>query len=312
MEHQKLAAIWENVQQLMGTGGPHYGAAVQEAIRDVGMEGLRLGLLLHTLQFEPLPISAHGLQHTIPYYATEPFEIGFQKLAEYGFMEGDTKGYTLSEKGRQALSTILGVVAEKSAIVEQSIPSDILQLLYNMLKQLNDAIDSQETVEKLCFDMQKRRVPTKVSSVLSDIEGFVGNLYGFRCDCHRHEWQQLDFDLDGPTWEALTAIWQGDANSVKSITEHRLNARPTRGFGEDVYAKSLAKLASYGWIEVEDTDKETYQLTETGKAVRDDAENETDRLFYSIWSILNEDELKQLDNLTTQLVEQLSQPVAQG
>ena len=304
MERQKLAEIWGNVQQLMSAGGTHYGEAVQQAIQDVGMESLQLGLLLHVFQFEPESIRAHELQRIIPYYATEPFEEGFQQLAAHGFLEGKHSSYTLSEKGRQALITIFGAATEKLAEVEQHLPSNTLQPLHDLLKGLNEeAENNQEIAEKLCFDMQNHCVPTTLNSKLSDIGDFVSNLYGFRCDCHRHAWQQLDYVLDGPTWEALTAIWQGDANSVKTITEHRLNARPTRGFGEDVYAKSLEKLLRYGWIEVEDTDQETYRLTETGKSVRDDAENETDRLFYSIWSALDEADLAQLNTLSQLVVE---------
>lgn len=313
MDQPKIAEIWGNVQQLMGVAGPYYGEAVQQAIQDVGMADLRLGLLLHTLQFEPLPITARALRRTIPYYATEPFEEGFKKLAERGFLAGDTSGFTLTAKGRQALITILEAAREKLAVAEKSLEVEILQDLYGLLKRLNDAaMDSQEITEKLCFEMQKRTVPSKTNSVLSEIEDLVSNLYGYRCDGHRQAWQGLDVDLDGPTWEALTAIWQGDANSVKTITDNRLNARPTRGFGADIYAKSVEKLVGYRWIEVDDAENETYCLTEMGKTVRQDAEAETDRLFYSIWSVLDESELVELNHLTLQICEQIKRVVAEA
>jgi DNA-binding PadR family transcriptional regulator len=308
MDQQKLAEIWGNVQELMSAGGAHYGEAVQQAIKEVGLEGLRLGLLLHAFQFEPSPITADALQITIPYYATEPFEEGFQKLDAHGFLEGDHQGYRLSTKGRQALLMIFGAAQHKLADVEKSLQLDDLQALQEMLQRLYDAAaDHQEIAEKLCFKMQIRTMSDKTLSILSDIEDLVSNLYSFRCDGHRHTWQQLDYDLDGPTWEALTALWQGDANSVATITEHRLNARPTRGFGDAIYAKSVETLVSYGWVELDNIKSETYRLTDIGKNVRQDAEDETNRLFYSIWSVLSESELDKLNSLALQVCEQLGQ-----
>ena len=310
MDQYTYAEVWGNIQQLMSATQPHYGEVVYQAIQDVGLEGLRLGLLLHTFQFEPKPITSVALQKTIPYYATAPFEEGFQKLAMHGFLEADNDSYTLSKKGREALKAVFGTARQKLANIENSLPSELIDGLYTLLKRLNNAANDDPIVgEKLCFDMQRKTLQSQLPSKLSDIEDYVGNLYGFRCDVHRHVWQHLDVELDGPTWEALTTIWLGDAHSATTITENRLNARPTRGFTEEVYAQALEKLTEYGWIEIEDEEIKTYRLTEVGQKVRQDAEDETDRLFYRIWSILNDEEVEELNTKSSQLCELLTQPI---
>jgi DNA-binding MarR family transcriptional regulator len=250
------------------------------------------------------------LQKTIPYYAIGPFDAGFQQLEAHGFLQSDANDYVLSEKGRQALTSVFEAAQNKLGEIEKMLSPSSLEALQALLQRLNNAAaNSQEIAEKLCFYMQIQRVPSKSHSILSDIEDMIGVLYAFRCDGHRQAWQKNDYELDGPTWETLSTLWQGDANSVATITENRLNARPTRGFGEAIYAKSVETVVGYGWVEVDDLENQTYRLTENGRTIRQAAEDETDRLFYGIWSVLSDAESEDLNGLTLQLVEQLSQPI---
>ncbi len=71
---------------------------------------------------------------------------------------------------------------------------------------------------------------------------------------------------------------------------------------KEVYAADLLGLANQGWVREE---AGTYQVTEAGKKIRDEAEALTDKYFFAPWSSLNESELEELASLASQLRDKL-------
>ncbi len=112
----------------------------------------------------------------------------------------------------------------------------------------------------------------------------------FRCDAHRTAWRPTG--VDGPTWEALTWLWEGRADSAASLFAWSQKQPHPRAFGAPDYAVCLATLAARGWAEPAGPDR--YRLTEAGKRLRQGIEDQTDAFFYGPWSALTQAEVDDL------------------
>ena len=66
----------------------------------------------------------------------------------------------------------------------------------------------------------------------------------------------------------------------------------------------MAYLAGKGWIAATG---DGWQLTGKGPAIREQAEEETDRIYFAGWNTLDETELNDLDDLLQRLLEQLKE-----
>ena len=82
--------------------------------------------------------------------------------------------------------------------------------------------------------------------------------------------------------------------------------RPFRGHSAETYSEALADLTSRGWVE---ETSDGYQVTEKGQALRQEAEEATDRYFFAPWTCLSVIEKVQLHWLLTQLKNNLQEMV---
>ncbi|HEY3127436.1 MAG TPA: hypothetical protein VGK07_10265, partial [Candidatus Limnocylindria bacterium] len=84
-------------------------------------------------------------------------------------------------------------------------------------------------------------------------------------------WRQAG--LDGPTLDALTRIWRGEAANEAELAAKLTTQRPT-----DVAAE-LARLRRDGLVAADGAPR----TTDKGAKARQAIEDETDRLFFSGW-----------------------------
>jgi hypothetical protein len=103
------------------------------------------------------------------------------------------------------------------------------------------------------------------------LENAVFGLWNARDDCHMAAWRQAG--LDGPTLDALTRIWRGEAASDEDLAAKLTSQRPA-----DVAAE-LTRLRHDGLVVAGDPPR----TTENGAKARQRIEEETDRLFFSGW-----------------------------
>jgi DNA-binding MarR family transcriptional regulator len=125
------------------------------------------------------------------------------------------------------------------------------------------------------------------------------DLLYFRDDAHIAAWQP--YDISGHTWEAFTYVWRGDATLAAELAEQL----PYRNYDEQAYASALQDLASRGWIVAEDG---RYAVTDEGQALRQEAEEATDRYFDAPWAALEQAEMEQLKDLLGRLAQALKPP----
>jgi hypothetical protein len=89
-------------------------------------------------------------------------------------------------------------------------------------------------------------------------------------------------------------IWRGEADTPAVLSE-KLAARRLTTAG---YTAAVQSLADRGWIAGQ---AGTYHMTDQGRTLRQQAEDETDRLFYAPWICLEDGEAQELRVLLTRL-----------
>jgi DNA-binding MarR family transcriptional regulator len=117
---------------------------------------------------------------------------------------------------------------------------------------------------------------------------------------HIAAWQS--YGVDGKVWETLTFLWQGEAATGAELAEQ---ISQYRHYDEADYTTAFEELASHGWA-IADNDR--YLITEKGKKVRQEAEDDTDQLFYAPFKELDQKEIEELKTLLEKLAEVVKSP----
>jgi len=107
------------------------------------------------------------------------------------------------------------------------------------------------------------------SGSFAQLDAAIYGLWQVRDDCHVAAWRAAGFT--GPDVEVLTRVWRHEAADETALTELLPHQRP-----DDVRA-SLARLRKDGLVEP------ALSTTGRGAQVRQQIEDETDRLFFAPW-----------------------------
>jgi predicted transcriptional regulator len=235
-------------------------------------------MLITARRFAPELVSAARLGIRGPYAGPAQYERLLAQVTEAGLMTPKADGeYGFTEKGRAVLEEVEGVFYTRLGELSP-LPGEDLAQLEGRLKQLVEAcLDAEEPANKLCISLTHQGDVTQEYGVLAKIDQHLDDLNAFRDDAHLAAWQP--YDVSGHGWDALTFVWRGDANTASALAE----ALPFRGHSAEDYAEAFADLASRGWVEKAE---EGYQITERGAALRQEAEEATDRYFFAPWAVL--------------------------
>ena len=145
---------------------------------------------------------------------------------------------------------------------------------------------------KLCFDLSYQSHIKVDPGSLGHVDQLLDDLNAFRDDAHVAAWKPSG--VDGHTWEVLTLVWNGEANTADKLVE-RL---PYRQYSKGDYHKTLLYLVQKGWIE---EGPDGYLVTEEGKKIRDQAEVDTDAIYFGPWKALADGEINRIGALLSEL-----------
>jgi hypothetical protein len=270
----------------------HYRPAMQQALADAGLEGRHWGVLLFTQGVEPQPLSAARLHALSPYTTVEVLGERLAEAAEQGFLAPGEGGYRLTEAGRSALQGSFAAVHHVLAEFEP-LPNDDVRRLASLLRRLVDSSAAAPApADKSHLRASRRTDPGAEVSLAAQVDQHLTDLNAFRDDVHLAAWQPTG--VDGPAWEALTLVWRGDADTPEALAEKLAGRR----LEPAAYAAALRSLAQRGWVAER---AGAYSATEQGRTIRQQAEDETDRLFYEPWGCLDDGEARELRSLLTRL-----------
>jgi len=144
-----------------------------------------------------------------------------------------------------------------------------------------------------------RAAPGVDAPTLAHIDQALDDLNAFRDDAHLAAWRP--HNISGHAWELFTFLWRGEVKNANEMVEKAAQ----RGHSLEAYQAGLNDLLQRGWIEP--AGENTYRVTETGKQLRQAAEDATDRYFFTPWLVLNEAETNELHDLLTRLEISLKQ-----
>jgi hypothetical protein len=134
------------------------------------------------------------------------------------------------------------------------------------------------------------RLMPALTPPLPYIEQAISCLNAYRDDAHLAAWHPSG--LDGPAIEALTLLWDGQANSLETL-EAQLKHR---GHRPAVYEAAVDELRLRDLVHGPDI---ALHLTPEGYVFRDNIEQQTDDYFFAPWTCLSDaDEAMMLDLLT--------------
>ena len=291
-------SIYANCSEVMNAFTPFYQEVAVAKIREAdALDGWFA--LLSSAAVDPAPLTNESFEALTPYAAPQRVRQLIDSALEGSFVSGDeSSGFRLTDKGRSVLSAFFDTAHEliSSAPV---LPQDEMQRLAGLLQRLvaaSEALPYPE--EKPNLARSRWTEPGESAPLTVRVDQYLTDLQLFRDDAHITAWQVND--VDGRSWETLTFLWRDDAHTADELLEKL----PRRGYTEEDYAASMAYLAGKGWIAATG---DGWQLTGKGRAIREQAEEETDRIYFAGWNTLDETELNDLDDLLQRLLEQLKE-----
>ena len=173
------------------------------------------------------------------------------------------------------------------------LPTEELAQLEGLMNKIVAAsLDAAEPDSKWCISTSHQGHPSQEYAPLARIDQHLDDLNAFRDDVHLAAWKP--YDVSGHAWEALTLVWRGEASTAEELAEKL----PFRNHTVEANTTALARLADRGWVE---ETAEGYRVTEKGQALRQQAEETTDRYFFAPWACLSTSEAVQLHDLLTRL-----------
>jgi DNA-binding MarR family transcriptional regulator len=279
-------------QEALQALDPHYRPAMQQALADAGLEGRNWPVLLFAQGVERQTLSAARLHALSPYTTVQVLGERLAEAAKQGFLAPAEGGYRLTEAGRSALQGSFAAVHRALARFEP-LPIGDMRRLASLLRRLVDASAAASApVDKSHLRASRRTDPGAEVSLAAQLDQYLTDLNAFRDDVHIAAWQPTG--VDGPTWEALTLVWRGDADTPEALAEKLAGRR----LEPAAYTAALRSLAQREWVAER---AGAYNATEQGRTIRQQVEDETDRLFYEPWGCLDDGEAQELRSLLTQL-----------
>lgn len=243
----------------------------------------------------PEPISADLIQLRSPYANPDSVQEILEDATEAGYLEKDGEGeYRPTQKGSSAIEIVHKAFYNHVNQLKE-FPADQLKELCSLLAKLVESISQTDlSGRKLCFEASFGGHISVDHGTLARVDQHLDDLNAFRDDAHIAAWRPVG--VDGHTWEVLTFVWNGNANTPEGLVE-RL---PYRQYTAENYRTTLEDLAQKSWIEV---GAEGYIVTKEGKKIRDEAEEATNQNYFGPWKVLSDDELIRLGELLTALKE---------
>ena len=225
------------------------------------------------------PLNADMLLQRGPYSAKTAVEAGLAKTAERGYLEAVEGGYQATDLGRKTSDTVGDHSKTCAAALDQVVGSQAAGLA-----------DKIEGIAAACLSGAECPTPNLTMSqsfskpdspALERARRSLNSMYGFRDDAHVAAFKA--HGVDGNAWEAFSHVWGGNiwGDPIQTAAE-AAEKFSFRGFEETDYATALDGLVERGWLS---KDGDSYAMTDTGTTIRESTEAETNRLFFSPWSM---------------------------
>lgn len=244
--------------------------------------------------------SIGDFQKRDPFSNPEQFERLFVRLNVKGWIEPMADGsFRVTERARE-MARFLIQAGDVQLSDFASLPDQDLRRLVALLKQIvMECCLAPEPPGKWAI-LKRFRVADEQYPPIMQIREYLMDLFAYRDDSHLSAARPY-FNEAGIVWMVLGALWKGDAVNAAQMAEKM----GFRGYEVEEYEIALQAAVELGWAEPSSIRPDEFQLTEPGKQLREQAEEQTNRYFYTPWSVLTPAERQELYGLLTRLYEAL-------
>ena len=259
---------------------------------ETGLGGWTWFMLLRTYLFEPAPTTIAGFLHYSPYSGAGRFRPHLTAGVETGYLQEEEQGvYRLTERGQSAVEQFVEDLRTVMAAFDPLTPQDGERLANLLDRLVRASLETPPTNSLRVIDFSYKLMPGRIP-LLPFSEQAISCLAAYRDDAHVAAWSPTG--LSGPALESLTLLWRVQADSLDAL--HKRLVR--RAHPRHVYRDALDELEGRGFIEGPD---EALAVTEKGRVIRQQVEDDTDRLFFAPWVCLNDADKTEMANLLTHL-----------
>ena len=276
---------------------PFYREPREKMFEELGIDGINFWIAWTAEKLEPEPISVDQLLRRGPYNSVAPLEERIAGAVDKGLLEEGTEGeFRLTDKGRTTVRRVMQeAIYDRLAAAEIPMSADELERMAELLRRIVKSVEGTAEPPKLHFALSRTTDQGEDASVVVRVDQYLTDLTTFRDDAHLGAWQ--GYDVSGPAWEALTYLWREGMEPLKERFEVRQHP-------EGALQEALQELVKLGWAT---QDGDTYEITDQGRELRQQAEDATDQLYYGPWDCLNEKEQGELRGLLERLIDELSE-----
>jgi len=247
-------------------------------------------VLVQALEFAPDPLTVKRFRQRAVYSSPSLTNALFEVMASEQLFDRAEDGYHLTEKGQAEADKIQHFRVTTFAGFEP-IPLDDITRMNAYLQRVLQASLAVD-MPTWCLEHSQRRMPAESAPPLSFLVQYGSDFNALRDDAHMAAYSK--YDVDGHIWEAFSYINTNQAQSTSDLYEQLAY----RGFYTEDWQAALADLTKRGWVS---QTEEIYSVTDKGRTVYEDVEQQTDVYFYSGWDVLSEDEFTDLIHLMTAL-----------
>jgi Mn-dependent DtxR family transcriptional regulator len=296
--------LYPLAREAMEALAEHYGPAMQQVRDDAGMQQADWGPVFLLSYVDPRPETAAYLQRLTHYTSLPGLEARLEGAASRGLVEATPdRAYRLTDKGRRMLHDSLEAAWKVMADLEPIGRDEATRLAELLRRVVEDSLAAPEPQDKRHLLASRAVDPGDELPLVARIDQYLTDLALFRDDVHPAAWRA--YNVDGAAWEIFTLIWSGEAATLEALTERLKN----RAHPPSLIPQALQDLAAREWIARENGG---YRATDEGKRLRQEAEDETDRLFYAPWAGLSDAEREELRDLLARLRDGARAAVAQS
>ncbi|MCO6450107.1 MAG: hypothetical protein J5I90_04890 [Caldilineales bacterium] len=295
--YAKQCEIWRAAREAVEQLGPFLDATIQHYKTETGLDRSTWFLLVRMLAIEPEPITDELLSLRSPYSSASRHISHLQAAQARDYIEERDGAYHLTAKGQAETQEFVDDL-RMVMVAFDPLPEPQSERLGGLLNGLVQAsLDAPEPAERWRLRHSYTLMP-EPHPPFPFTEQAISCLAAFRDDCHLAAWQPTG--LTGPALESLTYLWRADDHTLAGLHKQLVRRAQPR----QVYRNALDVLCERGYIEGEE---EEIRVTEAGREFRQQVEDETDRLFFTPWAILDAAEQDELRTLLTRLSEGLKQ-----
>ena len=217
-----------------------------------------------------------------PYATFNPIFDALPLLVEKGYLAQTDDSYLVTPQGRVLMEQTEQAARNYMATLTP-IPLPELTHLAAVLEEIAQRMwQADEPAIKAHQARVHRQPPITTAAPMVHLEASIFALWMARDDAHIAAWRAKG--LSGPQMDLLGHLASGERQTLPALTMAlESTQRP------DDVARGVVGLSKAGYVLVEG---ERVTLTDAGQQVRDEIEEETDRIYFAPWPPLSEDELE--------------------